>query len=243
MPSRPSSSTFFQIERQLFSCGKQLYRRLCLSVCPSVCLSVRLCVCLSRTFYHVPIAGSSWNLHQTLISWNACGTYNFRSKGQRSRSQGSFEDFVVSALWLHGYLTYLLYTWHKYSPWHGDVSRSNSRSKVQRSRSHRSFQMKVTRVVRSFGRVRSVAPSLLDRFTSYVEHTQPMRWRYVPQHLRVKRSKVKVTRVVRNFCCVCFVAPGTHTAHVHIQPRRGQCVVHHFQVKRTKFNVTQVVHM
>ena len=137
---------------QFFSCGKQLYRRLCLSVCLPVCLSLcpSVCLCLSRTFYHVSIAGSSWNLHQTLISWTACGTYNLRSKGQRSRSQGSFEDFVVSALWLHGYFTNLLYTWYKYSPWHDDVSRSIFRSKGQRSRSHRSFQMKVTRVVRSF---------------------------------------------------------------------------------------------
>ena len=166
MPSRLSSSTFFQIERQLFSCGKQLYRRLCLSVCPSVCLSVRLCVCLSRTFYHVPIAGSSWNLHQTLILWNACGTYNFRSKVKVTGVIRRFCRVRSLAPWLFD-----LYTWHKYSPWHGDVSRSNSRSKVQRSRSHRSFQMKVTRVVRSFRCVRSVAPSPLGRFISYVVHT------------------------------------------------------------------------
>ena len=71
-------SNFFLI----FSCGKQLYKRLC--------LSVRMSVCLSRPFYHVPITRSSRNLHQTLMLWNACGTYDFRSKGEghRGHSKG-----------------------------------------------------------------------------------------------------------------------------------------------------------
>ena len=108
----------------------------------------------------------------------------------------------------------------------------------QRSRSNRSFQMKVTWVVQSFCHVLSVALSLLDRFTSYVVHTQPMRSWCVAHHFRVKRSEVKVTRVVRSFCRVRSVAPSLldrFTSYVvHRQPMRSRCVAHHFRVKRSR---------
>ena len=132
-----------------------------------------------RLVYHVPITGSSWNLHETMRFWNACGMYNLRSKGLRSRSQGSFKVFVASTLWLRAYLTDLLYTWHKYSPWRDDVSRSISRSKGPRSWSHRSLEMKVTQVVWSFCHVHSLASSLFDRITSYLAYIQHMRGRCV----------------------------------------------------------------
>ena len=79
---------------------------------------------------------------------NACRMYDFRSKGQRSRSQGSFQ--FLSTLWLRADLTDLFYTWFRYSPWRVNVSWSISRSRGQRSRSHRSFEIKVTLVIRSF---------------------------------------------------------------------------------------------
>ena len=63
-----------------FSCGKQPYNCLCLSVCPSVCMFIGLYVTDSLPCcYH----WSSWSLLQTFISWNACGMYVSRSKGQR----------------------------------------------------------------------------------------------------------------------------------------------------------------
>ena len=36
---------------QVFSCSRQLYRRLCLSVCLSVCACVCVCVCVSVTHF------------------------------------------------------------------------------------------------------------------------------------------------------------------------------------------------
>ena len=65
-----------------------------------------------------------------------------------------------------------------HNPWHDNVSRTIFRSKGQRS--HRSFEV--------FD-IHSVAPSLFDRFTSYVGHTQPMTWWCVMHHFQVKRSK------------------------------------------------------
>ena len=100
-------------------------------------------------------------------------------------------------------------------------------------------------VVRSFCRVHPEASSLLDRFTSYVVHTQPMRWGCVEHYIQVKRSKVKVTRVVRSFGRVRSVAPSVldrFTSYVvHTQPMRWWCVAHHFRVKRSKVKVTGVV--
>ena len=74
---------------------------------------------------------------------------------QVKRSKVKVTVFSVSAPWLRAYLTDLLHTWHKCSPWRDDVSRS-----IFRSRSHRSFEMKVTPVIRSFCHVRSVAPCI-----------------------------------------------------------------------------------
>ena len=92
---------------------------------------------------------------------------------------------------------------------------------------------------------RSVALSLLDRFTLNVVHTQPMRWQYVAHHFWVKRSKVKVTRVDWSFCSVRSMSPSLFdlfTSYVvHTQPIRWWCVAHHFLIKRSKVKVTWVV--
>ena len=56
-------------------------------------------------------------------------------------------------------------------------------------------KVKVTWVVRSFWRVRSVARCLFKRFASYVAQIQSMTERCVARQFWVKRSKVKVTRV------------------------------------------------
>ena len=117
------------------------------------------------------------------------GTYDFRSKGQRSRSEWSFKIFVVSALWLHVYLTDLPYTWYKYSPRRDNVLRSISRSKGQRSSSHLSFEMVVTLVIRSFCRVCSMAPSLFVWFPSYVAYIQHIRVQCVAHLFRDERSR------------------------------------------------------
>ena len=68
-------------------------------------------------------------------------------------------------------------------------------------------------------------------------YTQPMRWRCVAHHFRVKRSKAKVTRVVRIFCRVRSVAPSlfdqftSYVKHTHTQPMKWRCVAHDFRVK------------
>ena len=192
-----------------------LYSGFCLSVSLSVSLCV--CMCVSVTlFYNFPITGSSWNFQQTVILWNACGTYDFKSKGQRPMSQGSIEFFVVSAPWLRAYLTDLLYTWHEYSPCCDNVSCSISESKGQRSRSHRSCEMNVTPVIRSFCRVRSMAASIFGWITSHVAYIQHTRGRRVILHFQDGRSKVMVTQVVLiagTLGCV-FIDNETHESGV-----------------------------
>ena len=53
------------------------------------------------------------------------------SKGQRSRSHGSFEVFAVSAPWLRCYWTDSLHLWYTHNPWGDNVSRTISGSKGQ----------------------------------------------------------------------------------------------------------------
>ena len=120
-----------------------------------------------------------------------------------------------------------VYTWHKYSPCRGNVSCSIFESKGQRSRSHRSYEMKVTPVIRSFCRVRSMAASLFGWITSYVAHIQHTRGRRVMLHFQGERSKVMVIQVVRNFYHVCSVAPSLfhHTFHMRSAPETQLCKV------------------
>ena len=157
------------------------------------------------------------DLHETYTRLRKC----FWSNGQSSRSQESFNFFAMSTPWLRAYLTNLLYTWHKYRPWHGDVSRSISLPKGPRSRSHQSFELKGTRVILSFYRFRLVASSLFDRITSYLAYIQHMKGRCVANHFQDKSAKVKVTQVIWSFGRVSgflFIWPnhlicGIHTTH------------------------------
>ena len=70
-----------------------------------------------------------------------CLRTTFKSRGQKSRSHGSFEVLVMSALRLPAYLTtsYVAYIQHV----RGGVSSSIFRMKGQRSRLHGSFQVLV----------------------------------------------------------------------------------------------------
>ena len=86
-------------------------------------------------------------------------------------------------------------------------------------------KVKVTLVFGSFYHVRSVAPYLFHRFTSYEVHTQPMRSQCVTCNFKVIRSKVKVTLVIWSFFHVRFVASylcDRITSYVaYIQHMRG----------------------
>ena len=114
---------------RVFSCSKQLYRQLCLPVCNTFlpCFDHWIFMKLSLGF------GLMECLWLVLF--------------QVKRSKANV--FVWPALWFCTYFTDMLYTLHKYSPWHDDVSQSISRSKVQgqghsgylKWRSHRSFEV------------------------------------------------------------------------------------------------------
>ena len=70
-------------------------------------------ICNGFYFHLVFKIGSSWNLHQIIISENACGMYDSMSTGRMPRSHGKV--FVTSAPWLHTYLMDSLHIWHKYN--------------------------------------------------------------------------------------------------------------------------------
>ena len=209
----------------------------CLSVSMSVCVSVMPFLPCSHHWIFIKLTPDI-DLRKCL--WHI----PFQVKNQRSRSQWSFEVFVVSAPWLRANLTDLLYSWHKYSPWHCDVSWSIYRSKGQRSRSHQSSEMKATLVIRSFCRVHSVALSLFGWITSYVAYIQHMKGWCVVHHFQDEILKVKVTWVVQSFYCVRSVAPSLFhwftSYEIYTQPMRSQCVLHPFHVKRSKVKFTRV---
>ena len=84
---------------------KQLYKWYFPSVCLSVRLSVRPSVRLSHLFHRVPIILSSWNF-QELLPWSkVMSMQKVKVRGQRSRSQRSTPNLVVSGLltpvWIH----------------------------------------------------------------------------------------------------------------------------------------------
>ena len=64
-----------------------------------------------------------------------------RTKGQRSKSHGSFKVLAPSAPWLRPYLMESLHMWHTYNTWGGNVSRTIFRIKGQRSGWHGSFEI------------------------------------------------------------------------------------------------------
>ena len=59
------------------------------------------------------------------------------TKGQRSRSHGSFQFLALSDTWLRPYLAESLHMWHTCNTWGGNVSRTIFRMKG-RSQSHKS---------------------------------------------------------------------------------------------------------
>ena len=169
----------------------RLYAAASSSIDGFVCLSVFL----SNAYYHVPITGSSWNLHQTLDLSNACGTNGFMGKDQRSKSHGSFEVFVVSAHWLCACLICFIpgtnivhdvtkcrdsFTGQKVKVTR--VAQSVNHFQVKRSK------VKVTRVIWSFCGVRSVASTLFDRITLYVAYIQLIRGWCIAPHFQDEGS-------------------------------------------------------
>ena len=166
----------------------------------------------------------------------ACTISDQKVKGQGHRI---IPIFCVSTPWLCAYVTDLLHTWYKCSPWCVDALQSISTSKYQRSRSHQSFEMKFTMVIRSFCHGRTIDSSF-DRITSYLAYIEHMRG-----HTPFSGSKVKVTQVIRNFYPVRSVAPSLFhrftSYEIHTWPLRSQCAGHHFQVKRSKVKVIWVI--
>ena len=80
------------IRRSFLAATKQLYE--CFSL--SVRLSVRLSICLSHLFNHVPIIVSSWNFQELLPTTEMLPMQKVKVRGQRSRSQRSKPNLVVS---------------------------------------------------------------------------------------------------------------------------------------------------
>ena len=71
------------------------YLPVCLSVvCPSVCLSV----CPSHFFDYVPIIASSWNFQELSPRIRVTFMQKVKVRGQRSRSQWSQPNLIVSGL-------------------------------------------------------------------------------------------------------------------------------------------------
>ena len=129
--------------------------------------------------------------------------------------------------------------------WH--IPLQVKRSKVKQShrgyskfcRVHSIFQVKrskvrVTQVIWSFYRVRSVASSFSDRITSYVAYIQHMTGQCAVPHFQDERSTAKVTRVVSIFgairsvvsslfdCTISYVAYIQHMRGRHISRKKGQ---------------------
>ena len=139
--------------------------------------------------------------------------------------------------------------WHIYNTWGDNVSRTifmklTPDIYLMKCLWHVWFQVKrskvkVTLVVRSFCRVRSVAQSLFDRITSYVAYIQHMRGQCVAHHFQVQRSRSHGL-----FAVFAVSAPWFRpylTESLHMWHMRGRCVADHFQVQRSKVKVTRVV--
>ena len=92
-------------EWTVFSCNQAaiwLVQSVRLSVRPSVCLSVRL----SHLFHHVPIIVPSWNLEELLPWSEVMSIQKVIVRGQRSRSQRSTSNLVISGPLLQFEFTY-----------------------------------------------------------------------------------------------------------------------------------------
>ena len=83
----------------IFSCDQValwMVQSVRLSVCPSVRPSVRLSV--TPFFHHVPIIVSSWNFQELLPMRKVTSMQKVKIRGQRSRSQRSTPNLIVSGL-------------------------------------------------------------------------------------------------------------------------------------------------
>ena len=98
-------------------------------------------------------------------------------------------------------------------------------------------KVEVTQFVWSFCCVHYMAPSLFDRSTADVVHTQAMRWRCVAHHFQVKRSKAKVKEVIESFAIFALwlsLFDRFTSYKEHTQPMRWRRVLCHFPVKRPR---------
>ena len=124
-PLRPSDTYMCQLDMPFLAATKQLYKwyfpSVHLSLChtflaatkqlykwyfPSVRLSVCPSVCLSHLFDYVPIIVSSWNFQELLPMTKVRSMQNVKVRGQRSRSQRSRPNLIVSGLYLQFEFTY-----------------------------------------------------------------------------------------------------------------------------------------
>ena len=109
-----------------------------------------------KSFYHVRSVAPSLLHHTFHMRTHVVTMCRAPFPGQRSRSHGSFEVFVMSDPWLPTctYLTELLHMWHAYNTWGGHCVAphfQNERSTV-----------KVTWIVSCFIPVHFVDSSLFD---------------------------------------------------------------------------------
>ena len=112
------------------------------------------------------------------------------------RSHGSFEVFVMSALWFSPYLTESLHMCYACNTWGVMYCAPFSGRKVKGQGHMGHFKFWPC----------PLHGSLFDQITSYVAYIQHMRGRCVAHHFQDEKWKVKVTWVVSSFCRVYFVA-------------------------------------
>ena len=137
----------------------------------------RVCACVCNAFLSCSYLHETCTRHWSYEMFVAHTISGQRIKGQGHRGHSKFLSYPLRA-----YLTVLLYTWHKYSPWRDNVLRYISRSKRQK--------VKVTLVIWNKGhtgywkfcRVRSVAPYRFGWITPYMTYIRHMRGRCVAHH-------------------------------------------------------------
>ena len=174
-----------------FSCGEQLYRRLCLSlrVCACVCMSVTPFLPCSYQWIFMKL--THWSYKMRVLRT----TTGPKVKGHGHRGHSNFLSCPLRGSMPIWPISLILGT-HIVRDVTIAILFHVKRSKIK---VHRSFKMKVTGVIWNFCGVRSLASSFFNRITSYVAYIQHMRGRSVAHHFQDERSKVKVIWVVPNF--------------------------------------------
>ena len=164
-----------------------------------LCLPV--CLCSFHTFITmfiiISIIKSSWNLPQTFILWNACSICDFRSKGQRSSWQGSFQFLccLLRGSWPISRINYIF-----------DTILTRERTMCRGQLRVIKSKVKIKWVIWLQGQpgnssllscpLRGSMPMWPTRI---ICGTNKMRILCVMRHFQVKSSMVKVTWVVWNF--------------------------------------------